>query len=472
MSRMQRPIAWFRWMLALAVMSSLAYGTYTLSRIAPVGTGYAAKILCTGVFVSGRPAQQVIAEDIQAGVNPLLHLVFSTVDLKAARTRATFLGFATREARFRPGLGCTLETGGELAGPPALPQAPPLDATNQPIPVAAAAQRIDYAALKAAVDSAFDEPDPSRLKRTRALVVLHRGRVVAERYAPGYSAQTPLIGWSMSKSVIAMLIGVLVGEGKLSPGATGLLPEWRGHDDPRSRITLDELLRMTSGLQFNENYGDPLSDVAVMLFTKANQSAFAAAKPLATTPGARWEYSSGTTAILGRVIRQALGGTEQNYLDFPRRALFEPLGMRTAVFEPDAAGLLAGASFMCASANDWARIGQLLLQDGMWDGKRLLPAGWVRYMRTVTPQSPRRDYGAQIWVRVPEPFNSHASPPPALPPDAFHLVGHEGQFVSVVPSRELVVVRMGLSRPEEAWDHEAFLARVLEAFPPAEAAGR
>jgi CubicO group peptidase (beta-lactamase class C family) len=165
------------------------------------------------------------------------------------------------------------------------------------------------------------------------------------------------------------------------------------------------------------------------------------------------------------VLRQAVGGTAEDYLQFPRRALFNPLGMRTAVFEPDAAGMLGTPSFMYASAHDWARFGQLLLQDGTWEGKRLLPAGWVRYMTRVTPQSPRRDFGADLWVKVPEPFNSRASPPPALPADAFHAVGHEGQFVSVIPSRQLVVVRLGLTRPESAWDHETFLARLLEAFP-------
>lgn len=463
MSRSIGRIAILWWTLGLALIASLAYAGLTLSRIAPIGTGYAAKILCTGVFVSGRPAQQVIDEDIQAGVHPLLHLVHPTVDVQAGRARATFLGMAAREAWFRPGLGCTLKLGDALAGPATMIE----PASNRAPPNATPATNVHDNALHAVVDSAFDEPDPLNSRRTRALVVMQNGRIIAQRFAPGFSEQTPLIGWSMSKSIIAALIGVLVGEGKLSPDATALLSEWRGREDARARVTLDELLRMTSGLQFNEDYDDPLSDVAIMLFAEADQSAYAARKPLDFAPGARWEYSSGTTEILSRVIRQALGGTERDYLAFPRRALFEPLGMRTAVFEADAAGILVGASFVCASAGDWARFGQLLLQDGVWDGKRILPPGWVRYMREVTLQSPRRDYGAHIWVKVPEPFDSHASPPPALPPDAFHLVGHEGQFVSVVPSRELVVVRMGLSRPEKAWDHETFLARLIEALPSA-----
>ena len=291
------------------------------------------------------------------------------------------------------------------------------------------------------------------------------GQVIAERYAPGFTADTPLPGWSMTKTVTAALVGTLVAQHKLSPDASALLPEWRGSGDPRAAITLDALLRMTSGLQFNEDYDDPLSDVALMLYAQPDTARFASAKPLAATPGARWSYSSGTSAILARVMREALGGSDGDYLALPHRALFAPLGMRSAVFEPDASGTLVSASYMYASARDWARFGQLLLQDGVWDGQRLLPEGWVRYLTRTTPQSARQEYGAQLWVKVPEPFNDRDPHAVAMPADAFHAVGHEGQFVSVVPSRQLVVVRLGLSRPESAWNHEAFLARVLDAVP-------
>ena len=447
-------------------MAGLGYAAYMLFQIAPVGTGYAAKILCTGVFVSGRPAAAVIDEDIMAGVHPLLRLVSTSVDAGQRRARASFLGLAVREAQFRPGLGCTLALGVSFDNPlaagavgPSPPPAPQTLVSGPPSP------DVDELKLRAAVDGAFAEPDPTQLRRTRALVVLHRGRVIAERYAAGFSADTPLLGWSMTKSVTAALVGMLVKEGKLALDSSALAPQWRGSGDPRAKITLDQLLRMTSGLRFNENYDDPLSDVAIMLFTRPDAAAFAALEPLESTPGTSWQYSSGSSAILARVLREALAGTVEDYQQYPRRALFYPLGMRTAVMEPDAAGLLATSAFMCASAHDWARFGQLLLQDGRWDGQPLLPEDWVRYMVSATPQSPRQDFGAHLWVKVPEPFNSRASPPPALPADAFHAVGHEGQFVSVIPSRQLVIVRLGLTRPESAWDHETFLALVLEAFP-------
>ncbi|BAX60654.1 serine hydrolase domain-containing protein [Burkholderia stabilis] len=449
---------------ALVLLAALGYAGYMLSRLAPIATGYAAKALCSGVYVSGRPAASVIDVDIMAGVHPLLKLVRPSLDPDHRRAVATFAGFAEREADFRPGLGCTLALGpspGALpATLPALPDPPPA----QPAPVAPPAG-IDAHKLQIALDRAFDEPDPAKPRRTRAVVVMWRGQVIAERYAPGFTADTPLPGWSMTKTVTAALVGMLVAQHKLSPDASALLPEWRGSGDPRAAITLDELLRMTSGLQFNEDYDDPLSDVAVMLFTQPDTARFASAKPLASTPGTQWYYSSGTSAIVARVMHEAMGGSEDDYLAFPRRALFAPLDMRSAVFEPDASGTLGSPSYMYASARDWARFGQLLLQDGEWNGQRLLPEGWVRYLTRATPQSSHQEFGAHLWVKVPEPFNDRDPHASAMPADAFHAVGHEGQFVSVVPSRQLVVVRLGLSRPESAWNHEAFLARVLDAMP-------
>ncbi|MEN8512365.1 serine hydrolase [Burkholderia sp. RS02] len=449
---------------ALVLLAALGYAGYMLSRLAPIATGYAAKALCSGVFVSGRPAASVIDVDIMAGVHPLLKLVRPSLDPDHHRAMATFAGFAGREADFRPGLGCTLALGPSSA---TLPAALPLPSDPPPAPPAPAAPPagIDAHRLQTALDRAFDEPDPARPRRTRAVVVMWRGQVIAERYAPGFTADTPLPGWSMTKTVTAALVGMLVAQHKLSLDASALLPEWRGSGDPRAAVTLDELLRMTSGLQFNEDYDDPLSDVAVMLFTQPDTARFASAKPLAATPGTQWYYSSGTSAIIARVMREAMGGSDDDYLAFPRRALFAPLGMRSAVFEPDASGTLGSSSYMYASARDWARFGQLLLQDGEWNGQRLLPAGWVRYLTRATPQSPRQEFGAHLWVKVPEPFNERDPHASAMPADAFHAVGHEGQFVSVVPSRQLVVVRLGLSRPESAWNHDAFLARVLDAVP-------
>lgn len=450
--------------LALAVALSLGAGiaaaAYHLSRIAPIGTAYAAKTLCSGVFVSGRDPRIVIDEDIMAEVHPLMRFVSPEIDRSHRRASARFLGFAMREAQFRPGLGCTLAIGA-TADELASQQIPVVDpAPVDPLPTSPPEPPIDAARLRASIDTAFAEPDSRGLRRTRAVIVVHRGKIVAERYAPGFGSETPQIGWSMTKSVTGALIGVLVREGRLSLDADRLLASWRAPGDARGAITLAQLMQMTSGLVFDETYDNPLSDVTRMLLGTGDGSAFAAAKPLESAPGTRWSYSSGTSYLLARVLREVW---PEDTLGLVRKALFDRIGMRTAVLEPDAAGTPVGASFMYASARDWARFGQFLLQDGVWNGERILPEGWVRYMSTPTPLSPRHDFGAHLWVRVPAPFNSPT--PVSLPGDAVHLAGHEGQFVSVIPGHALVIVRLGLSRPEQVWNHEAFLADVLAAFP-------
>jgi CubicO group peptidase (beta-lactamase class C family) len=268
----------------------------------------------------------------------------------------------------------------------------------------------------------------------------------------------PLPGWSMAKSVTAALAGVLVARGAWRLDARLAAPEWRAPGDPRAAITLADLLGMKSGLAFVERYGDPLSDVNVMLWASGDTGAFAAGKPLARPPGTHWEYASGTTNILARAMRDPLG---PDYAAFPRRALFGPAGMASAVLEPDASGTFVGSSFMYATARDWARLGLLFLGDGVLDGERILPAGWAR--TAATPAVPGSRFGAHWWLRLKRPPGAPAAP---LPADVFHAGGHAGQNISVVPSRALVIVRLGHSVGEGAWDHEAFAARIIAAIPP------
>jgi CubicO group peptidase (beta-lactamase class C family) len=319
-------------------------------------------------------------------------------------------------------------------------------------------------ALNAAISRAFAQ----RNARTHVVAVLYDGQLVAERYAEGFSPRMPMPGWSMTKTVTGALAGVLVGRGVVRLEQSNLLDEWRAPGDARAEITLDHLLRMTDGLALNEAPEDPFSDVVQMLFVAGDTSAFAAAKPLRTAPGTVWRYASGTSNVLLRALRKAARMPPEQFARLPHDALFAPLGMHSAVIELDSAGLPVGSSFMYASPHDWLRFGQFLLQDGVWQGQRLLPAGWVDYMRTVTPQAPRSEFGAHLWLRIVEPFNSRAQPPPVLPADAFHLAGHEGQLLSVIPSRRLVVLRMGLTRDRYGWDHDSFLAEVLAALPEAD----
>ncbi len=438
------------WVVALA---ALGWGGWYAWRVAGVATGFAAKTVCSGVFVSGRAPEAVVAEDIAAYRNPALALVRVAVDRERGVATARLFGLAERQAVHREGLGCTLAIGASVdalqAAAPKLPpvaRAPWLE-REPPDP-----------GIEGALDQAFAEPESAPTRRTRAIVILQRGRVVAERYAPGFGPDMPLPGWSMTKSVAGALAGVLVGRGAWQLDAPAPVPEWRAPGDPRGAITLDQLLRMSSGLAFGEQYANPLSDVNVMLWASGDTGAFAAAKPLVHPPGTNWHYASGTTNILARAMRDLLGA---EYAAFPRRALFAPVGMASAVLEPDASGTFVGSSFMYATARDWARLGLLFLGDGVWNGERILPPGWAR--AAAVPAVPGSRYGAHWWLRLKRP---DGAAPLTLPGDVFHAGGHAGQYVTVVPSRALVIVRLGHSVGEGAWDQEAFVARIIAAVPP------
>jgi len=435
-------------------------------RVAGIAVAYKAKMLCSGVFVMRLDSWHVLA-DIEIDDLSLLRHVSASIDPAARSVSASVLGIIRREAVYRDGLGCSLVYDGKM--PPRLPEEnegirsnaagwpgregdlvgsrPALDDTRR--------ER-----LGAVLDRAFTEPDLRRPRRTRAVVIVHRGRVVAERYAPGIEPETPLMGWSMAKTVVNALTGVLVGEGRLLLDRPVPVPEWQTPGDPRGRITLDHLLRMSSGLRFDEDMTSPLADVTSMLLGVGDMAAFAANAELEAEPGTAWRYSSGTSNIIVRVLRRVLRD-DREYLTFPRRALFDRIGMSSAVLETDAAGTFVGSSFMYATARDWARLGMLYLQDGVWAGERILPEGWVRYSRSAAPAAPPRLYGAHFWLDVPDEYRG---PGPGLPDGIFHAAGHEGQFVTIVPARETVIVRLGRTRYPAAWDHAAFVREVLAAL--------
>lgn len=205
---------------------------------------------------------------------------------------------------------------------------------------------------------------------------------------------------------------------------------------------------------------NPLADVTYMLIGISDKATYAVHKELEATPGTKWHYSSGTSNIIARIIRNVLKD-DREYLTFPRRALFDPIGMKGAVLETDASDTFVGSSFMYATARDWARFGTLYLRDGVWDGQRILPEGWVNYSRSPAPADARRHYGAHFWLDVPDEYRGTNG---NLPADAFHAAGHEAQFVTMIPSRNAVIVRLGRTRYPDAWDHPAFVRDVLAAL--------
>ena len=458
------------WLAGVAI-ASLAAGSLHVYRVARVGSGFSAEIMCGAVFVSGRAPEDVKAADFSAPGYELSRFLRQTVEREEKCVTASAYGFASQTAIYRDGLGCTLLGGRseeELrAAAPALDVRPLADPEafwpeGERADLAAFSQGVDKPALDAAMEAAFAEPDPARPRNTRALVVVYRGRLVAERYAPGFDAGMPLIGWSITKGALNALIGLRVKDGKIALTDRALSKEWRDEDDPRRGISLADLLRMSSGLAFDESYDDPLADVTVMLFASGDMAKFAADKPLLHPPGTHFAYASGTSEIIARALR-ATFASGKDYLRYARKRLFDPLGMRSAEIAPDASGTLGASSFLYASARDFARLGLLFLQDGVFAGERLLPEGWVGYTLTPAKDAPDGNYGAHMWLKLPE---SDGFGEPPMPDDAYYFLGHNEQIVAVVPSRDLVIVRLGLTAKGGAWDHAKDLAPLVQAFPP------
>jgi len=292
--------------------------------------------------------------------------------------------------------------------------------------------------LKAALDHAFDEPPVPPFRRTKAVVVLHEGNVIAERYAGGIGIDTPLLGFSMTKSVVNALIGILTQKGLVTPSMPAPISEWRAATDPRREIEVEHLLRMTTGLALDEtNSGfDPSSQ---MVYLHNDMAAFAVRAAVIAPPGGRWAYSSPTTLLLARIIRDAVGGPEQT-LAFAWRELFNPLGMRDVTLEFDGAGTLEGSTSMLASARDWARFGLLYLNDGVVGGRRILHEDWVDFSAAATLNT---DYGAGFWTNRSQHEHAKARVRLGIPRDAFFASGNLGQRIVIIPSQHLVIVRLG-----------------------------
>ncbi|HEX6308416.1 MAG TPA: serine hydrolase [Longimicrobiales bacterium] len=436
-------------------------GTRAAAPMARPALGFVAKVVCSNVFVGGAAPEQALSD---LPDEPIARLVRTEVDEARRRVTASVPLVAERSASYRSGFGCVLEPAGRTLvahGSAAAPADAARDSMMWPEGerVARAARGIDTTRLDAAIAEAFAEPDPALPRRTRAIVVVHGGRIVGERYADGYGAAHRFTGWSMTKSVTSALVGVLTADGRMDLDADALRPEWRGAGDPRADITLDDLLRMSSGLGFDESY-TPSGGATRMLFDAADAAAVAAASPLVHAPATRWSYSSGTTNIVSSLIRAALG-SDRAYHEFPRRALFDRIGMRSAVLEPDPSGTFVGSSFMYATARDWARFGLLYLQDGLWAGERVLPEGWVEYSTRPTPGAPLGQYGAHWWLNAGEAGDSTRRIWPDLPRDIYWASGFQGQYIVVVPSHDLVVVRLGVTADDRAWNLGGFLRAVI-----------
>lgn len=424
-----------------------------------VGSGYAAKIVCSNVFIAGRDPDAVLALDVQAPGHPLLRLMHQSVDRTEKTVTASLLGiFAPGYAAYREGFGCAGVPDGDFLAAQqavadvALPKIAPPPA-DRPWPEGEKGSA-DPRLVPVLDDAALLGPG------MRGVVVIHDGRLAGERYGEGFSAAVPLLGWSITKTVNAALIGRLIQDGRLSPLQSNLFADWQG--DARAKITVADLLAMQSGLAFNEDYG-AVTDVTRMLFLEPNMARFASSLPLDANPGERFNYSSGTAVLLSHVFMNALGD-RWRALSYPASVLFAPLGMRSAVMETDETGIFVGSSYMYATARDWARFAQLLLDDGRWKGVRLLPEGFVTAMGTPTSVSDGAYSRVQSWINGPGDVpNSRYG----LPEDTFWMLGHDGQSIAVIPSRRIAVLRLGLTPARLGYRSQELVRRVVDALAPA-----
>ncbi len=430
----------------------------------PIMAGMAAKTVCSCVLVSDRSVESVKEKELQVFPG----LASATIEITEDSTvRATVL-FSTAEAIYRKGLGCTLlaERSKEEVKKQSINLAtlPTYSQDTLDWPMGNRMQDtvltgVDYARIKDAIKLAFIDKDPTKPANTLAVLAVYNGQIVGEQYAEGRNANSKLMGWSMTKSITNALIGILVREGKLSVEANAPVPEWKG--DERQKITLHNLLQASSGLDWSETYFNPFEDFHQMFIKSDDKGAYGASRLLKFEPGSVFQYSSGTTNILSRMIRQQIG--DADYYKFPYEQLFYKIGMCNTVMEPDASGTFVGSSYSFATARDWARFGQLYLQDGVWEGERLLPEGWVKYTTNPAAAAPLGEYGAQWWLNAGAKEDTSKRKYPNLPTDTFWADGFEEQYVMVVPSKKLVVVRLGVSH--HGFAMEEMMTEIIASLP-------
>lgn len=429
--------------IGVMLLAAILGGCIYLNSLMPIITGYAAKNLASAVFVSGRDAADVEALDLHFS---FIRFTRNKVDYENKTVTSRFL-WGKSTAVYREGCGVTLLRGAEADELRKQSYPLPVETTPLvPIPMGDYTLRADLEPIaKALVDDRTYNGHPF------AFVVLHQGKLVAERYDKGIHADTKLLSWSMAKSFTNAITGLMVGDGMVDIHAPMDIPEWQ--NDDRKTITLNDLLQMQSGLEWNEDYG-ARSDVNLMLHREQDMGQFALDKPLEHEPGTFWYYSSGSTNIVMRYLRGQFASDEA-FLSYIRTRLFAPLGIRNAVFEQDMSGTPVGSSYVYVTARDFARFGQLYLDEGCVDSLRVLPEGWVEY--TATPNADSQgSYGAFFWLNKGKEL-------PDAPEDMFYCNGHDGQRIFIIPSKELVVVILSYSpKPDHVIDFNALLKDVID----------
>lgn len=414
-------------------------------------SGFSAKSVASGHFIDGRSL-----ETIQQGDNDIDKIDWATNKIEDEQRFVTssVYGLKTRKAIYREGLGATLINDDFNVSKPYEVPKRNFVKSNLTFPYGNNEQNdtvfsnIDYAKLNAAVANAFDKKG-IKDKRTRSVIVIYKDKIIAEKYDTGFNKKSKILGWSMTKSLTATYFGILQKQGKIDIIKPAPIAEWA--NDDRSKITVNDLLHMNSGLEWEEDYGK-ISDVTKMLFMAEDMTQSQIDKPFVGKPNNTWNYSSGTTNLLSGILRKQFK-THQDYLDFWYSSLLDKIGMNSALVETDMAGNFVGSSYGWATTRDWAKFGLLYLHKGNWNGEQLFNESWSNYVATPTNSS-NGNYGAQFWLNASRKF-------PDVPANMYYASGYQGQMVAIFPSQDLVVVRMGLS---EEFDFNGFLSDVISSI--------
>jgi CubicO group peptidase (beta-lactamase class C family) len=441
------------WSIIAVILGALIYAGVYINSLMPIITGYPAKYLCSAVFISNRNQAEVEALDLNFS---FIKYVTNKVDRKDSSVTSSFL-WGTSKAVFREGFGSTLLRGTDET---TLRQVkfPPVVSTYSPDIVAWPMGNlmpdtiVDADTLELARITKKLMQDKGYNGNAFAFMIVHKGIPVVEAFQPQFNSKTRFQSWSMAKSITNALVGVMVKEGKMDIRQRVDLPQWQ--NDDRKQITLNDLMQMQSGLQWNEDYG-ARSDVTLMLYNEPDFARYTYSRPLEFPVGSKWLYSSGSTNIVSYLIRKSIDN-DADYFTYAKTHLFDKVGMRSALFEVDASGTQVGSSYLYATARDYARFGLLYLQDGMFNGERILPEGWVKYSTDPASDS-KGDYGALFWLNKSRYY-------PSAPVDMFSCNGHEGQHIFIIPSKELVIVVLGYSpKPDKVMEFDALLGDILKA---------
>ncbi len=432
------------WVLSILLIGLTACDQVKRIPEIPMGTGFAAAEICSRRFISNQDLDAIMEEVVNEKVYPLQYFWRVDVDEqdKTVSISAPFFkGINEATVVYREGLGCTATIGTtkeELRSQAFSPLEPTAisDSTYWPEGKAGVdphLPHLDYDRIHAALKSMFDENDKDNIHtniNTYAALVVYDNKLIAEEYAEGYSKETRFLGWSMTKTVTTMLLGILQGQGRV--GLDDTLSSWKNTD--KAVITLRNILHMSTGLEWNEGYKGQ-SSVSLMLYAKGNMAEYVKSLPLAGEPGKIYNYSTGDTQLLADYVTQKSGGTLQSVYNFYQQNLFHKLHVTSALIEHDVSGVFIGGARAFMTARDWARLGLLIYNKGKWHGEQIIPESWIDFM--LTPSRAADFYGGQIWL------SEKMTRSLGLPPDLFSFKGHLGQYIVVIPSAKLIVVRLG-----------------------------